>query len=119
MVSQIPAAAWAAARDERKVLAERMAKLLDGGAVLCKPAACDIAPLANPPAAEAWDAHRSLTHQLTCIAGLSYLPEVSLPLATVGGCPYGLSLVGGPGSDLMLLALAERLTASAGETRDA
>ena len=44
---------------------------------------------------------------LLCIAGLGGLPQVSLPLATLDGLPLGLSIVGPPGSDMTLLALAE------------
>ena len=43
------------------------------------------------------------------IAGLGGLPQVSLPLAAVDGCPVGLSIAGARGSDLMLLRLAARL----------
>jgi amidase len=35
-------------------------------------------------------------------------PEVTLPLATVEGCPMGLSLLGPPGGDAMLLAAAAK-----------
>ena len=45
----------------------------------------------------------------TCIAGLSGLPQISIPAATVDGAPVGLSLIGPPGRDLDLLALAVEL----------
>ncbi len=103
-----------AASAERAIFAERMAALMKG-AVLCKPTAAHAAPPDVPPTAEAWDAHRTRTHKLTCVAGLAYLPEVTLPLARVDGCPLGFSLVGAPGSDRALLELAEAFTA---ETAD-
>jgi amidase len=44
---------------------------------------------------------------LTCPAGLTESPQVSLPTAQVGGAPAGLSVVGGRGTDMTLLALAK------------
>jgi amidase len=37
------------------------------------------------------------------------LPQVSLPFASLNGCPLGLSLIAARGNDEMLLALAVRL----------
>jgi amidase len=48
---------------------------------------------------------------LLCIAGLARLPQISLPLGRVNGCPVGLSLVACRGGDTMLLALAGTLAA--------
>ena len=36
--------------------------------------------------------------------------QVSLPLATLHGCPLGVSLVAAPGADALLLALARRIS---------
>jgi amidase len=47
--------------------------------------------------------------RLTCIAGLAGLPQISIPVGTVAGCPAGLSFVGWPGADEVLLDLACRL----------
>jgi amidase len=46
---------------------------------------------------------------MLCISGLARLPQVSLPLATLNGCPLGLSLIAARGNDTMLLELAKRL----------
>ena len=43
------------------------------------------------------------------VAGLAGLPQLSLPWATRMGAPLGLSLVGPPGSDRSLVALAQRI----------
>lgn len=43
---------------------------------------------------------------------LLFRPQVSLPLATVDGCPVGLSLLGPRGSDEALLLLSEQLMAA-------
>ena len=42
--------------------------------------------------------------QLTSIATIAGAPAISMPLLNVRGLPVGLSLVGAPGADLMLLA---------------
>jgi amidase len=47
--------------------------------------------------------------RLTCIAGLSGLPQVTLPVGSVGGCPVGLSFIGWAGADETLLALSVAL----------
>jgi amidase len=44
--------------------------------------------------------------RLTCIAGLSGLPQVTIPVGWLSGCPVGLSFVGWPGADEVLLDLA-------------
>jgi len=46
---------------------------------------------------------------LCCHGGLTGVPQVSIPGATVGGLPIGLSIVGGPGSDATLIAVASNL----------
>ncbi len=64
-----------------------------------------IAPLRNSPPKEL-DGLRSRALPILSIAGLARLPQVSLPLARLEGCPLGLSLVAARGSDTTLLALA-------------
>jgi Asp-tRNA(Asn)/Glu-tRNA(Gln) amidotransferase A subunit family amidase len=56
-----------------------------------------------PKRGAAVEAERAGTLRLTCLAGLAGAPAVSLPL--LGG-PAGLCLIGSPGTDLDLLALA-------------
>jgi len=46
---------------------------------------------------------RARAFGLLSIAGLARLPQVALPLATMGGCPLGLSLIGPSGCDRGLL----------------
>ena len=43
---------------------------------------------------------------ILCIAGLARLPQMSLPLAKLDGCPLGLSLIAARGNDTLLLELA-------------
>ncbi|MEK9953053.1 MAG: amidase, partial [Curvibacter sp.] len=57
------------------------------------------------------DTVRLRTMAITCIAGLSGLPQISLPVRTTGGDILGISLLGPAGSDLALIQLARRLHA--------
>ncbi len=53
------------------------------------------------------------TLSLTAIAGIGRLPEVSLPLAEVGGVPVGLSLLAAHGRDAYLLGVVQLVAARA------
>ena len=77
-------------------------------AVLALPTAPCIAPLTATPAAEL-DSFRVRVMRLTCIAGIGGLPQVSIPVGSVSGCPVGLSFVGWAGGDEALLDLAVTL----------
>ena len=55
-----------------------------------------------------------MAFRILCIAGLTGLPQVSLPLASREGAPLGLSLIGPAGSDRSLIALAARIAARHG-----
>jgi len=89
-------------RPQREAVARRMAELLGGDALLCLPTAPGIAPkLLTPP--DELEVFRAGAFGLLSIAGLARLPQVALPLATMGGCPLGLSLIGPSGCDRGLL----------------
>ncbi|MEX0759394.1 MAG: amidase [Tistlia sp.] len=97
----------ASATAARADFSERLQGLLAPGTLLLLPTAPSIAPRldADP---EALRQHRGNVLSLTSIAGLSGLPQVNLPVATLDGCPLGLSLIGPAGTDGALLAFAER-----------
>ncbi|MBI2294564.1 MAG: amidase [Betaproteobacteria bacterium] len=96
------------AKMRREEITRRMAELLGGGAVLALPSAPGIALLRNSPPRDL-DGLRSRALPILCIAGLARLPQVSLPLARLDGCPLGLSLIAARGSDTLLLTLARAL----------
>jgi amidase len=96
------------AKSRREEIARRMVELLAGNAVLALPTLPGIAPLLNTPTAALED-FRGRAMSLLCIAGLARLPQITLPVARVDGCPLGLSLIAARGGDLMLLALARSL----------
>ena len=92
-------------RAARAALTERMEELCGQATLLCLPTAPDIAPLMSI-AGEELLLHRGRVLSLTCLSGLSGLPQVTLPLAQVNGCPLGLSFIGPRGSDQALLTFA-------------
>jgi len=92
----------------REAISRRMDEMLADGAVLALPSAPGAALPRSAPA-EVVDGLRSRALPMLSIAGLARLPQVSLPLATIDGCPLGLSLIAARGNDTMLLALAKRL----------
>lgn len=82
--------------------------LLGHDGVLLMPTMPDIAPLISDDEA-GLDSYRNRALQMLCVAGLAGLPQLSLPLASRAGAPLGLSLIGPPGSDRGLVALAQRI----------
>jgi amidase len=81
---------------------------LPPGTIAALPTAPSIAPLLTATG-EALELFRVRTMRLTCIAGLAGLPQINIPVGTVSGCPAGLSLIGWPGADEVLLDLACQL----------
>lgn len=102
------------ARPLRDAFTARLTELLGDDALLVLPTAPGIAPRDDGDA-EGLRAHRSAVLCLTSISGLSRLPQVTLPLARVEGCPVGLSLIAPYGADEDLLAFAEALCRSGEE----
>lgn len=98
-----------AAREHQKQIVKHLNQLIRPGSALVIPTAPCVAPLLNEDATTL-ASFRSNTMALTCIAGLGGLPQVSMPVLTVNGCPVGVSLIGTPGSDEQLIELAARIS---------
>jgi amidase len=96
----------------REALTQRLTMLLGEEGVLIIPTAHDLPPMRDASVA-AQIAFREKTLALTCVASLTRLPQVNLPVAHVDGCPVGLSLIAGPCCDESLLALADEFEAVA------
>jgi amidase len=92
----------------RPELCARLDALLAGRRVICLPTTPILPPMRDLTLAETATAGARIV-DLTCIAGLTGLPQVSLPLAEFEGLPVGLSLIGWRGGDRALIDLAERL----------
>jgi amidase len=85
-------------------------RLLPPGTILCLPTA----PFPAPPRGLSLSQGGRLRDRLLCLCchgGLTGVPQVSIPGATLDGMPIGLSLVGGRGSDATLVAVARALAA--------
>jgi amidase len=100
----------AAAQLLRQQLIAPLLASLAGGVVLCLPTCPDVAPLRAADAASL-DDFRNRLLELTAIAGLAGLPQLTVPVAAVGDAPVGLSFVAARGGDALLLSLAESIDA--------
>jgi amidase len=94
---------------------DRIRGIAQPGTILALPTSPAIAPLADAPNA-VHESFRTRAMRMTCIAGLSGLPQISIPIGTIGGCPAGLSFIGWAGGDEALLDLAVRLSRYCGMT---
>jgi amidase len=106
-VSDADAAAGRAFREHYRA---HLARLLGEDGVLLLPSMPDIAPLLSANESMLED-YRNSAIKMLCVSGLSGFPQISLPLARRLGAPLGISMLGPPGTDRQLIALAERLSA--------
>ena len=100
------------ARQTKEEVVARVRGLLADNAFICLPTAIGPAPLLGE-SQQARRALQSRNSMLTFIAGTSGTPQINLPLAEVDGLPVGLSLIGPPGADEALIALAQSLASAA------
>jgi amidase len=96
------------AQEARDRISRHLRDIVGNDGLICLPTAPGPAPL-RTATGEAVEVFRQRAQRLTCIAGLSGLPQINIPAATLDGAPIGLSLIGPPGRDLDLLALAVEL----------
>jgi amidase len=102
-----------AARAVHAQAREHILQTVKPGTILALPTAPCIAPLIDMPPAE-MEHFRVRVMRLTCIAGMAGLPQMNLPVGTLGGCPIGLSFIGWAGGDEVLLDLACELSRHCG-----
>jgi len=108
VASRVTGAEYRQARALRIDIMRRVHGLLGKDGVLVLPTMPGIAPLRDS-SEEEFERFRSLAIPMLSIAGLSGLPQISLPLAIAHGCPLGLSLIAPAGRDRALIALARRI----------
>lgn len=106
LAARVPQAAIARAWLARETLAARLRDLLGRDGMLVIPTAHDLPPRVGAPV-DAQIAFRDRTLALTCVASLCRLPQVNIPAGMLHGAPIGLSLIGPPYGDAMLMAAAE------------
>ena len=101
-----------AAQAGREAIIRRMGQVFEHGpTVVCLPTTVSPAPPLGQRVSER-HALRLRNSALTSIAGNTGRPQLSIPAAEVDGLPIGLSLLGNPGSDLTLIALAREYESS-------
>ena len=89
----------------------RLAWLVPPGTVLCMPTT----PFPAPRKGLSLATLEPLRARISCLAahgGLTGVPQVSVPGASVDGLPVGLAVVGARGSDATLVAVAKAMEAS-------
>jgi amidase len=102
------------AHEQQIMVHDRLRSLAPAGTVLALPTTpCVAPPLDAPP--DVLESFRTRAMRITCIAGLSGRPQVTLPVGSVGGCPVGLSFIGWVGSDETLLTLCVALSRHCGK----
>lgn len=99
------------AREFRRTVSEEAADLLGDDTVFMLPPVPGIAPKKGITDTDA-PALRDRIFRISCIASMLGFPQISMPLATVDGCPMGLSLLGPRNSERMLLDAAVRVARS-------
>ncbi len=90
---------------------DELGNMLGNDGILVMPTA----PGAAPKLDESFDnlqAYRERALRLLCLSGLSGFPQITLPLGTVDGAPFGISLLGPAGSDMRLIGLAKTILQS-------
>ena len=92
----------------REQIRRRMDEVFADGGFVCLPTAVCPAPLRGEPTSQKKDIQARLA-RLTCIAGTTGRPQLSLPLGEVNGLPVGLSLIGDHGSDEELIGFARTI----------
>ncbi|MBS3650366.1 amidase [Pseudaminobacter sp. 19-2017] len=95
-------------RTRREKFRSEMLDLLGDGNVLVLPTVPGASPL-KTETAEALQSYRERALHLLCLSGLSGCPQITLPLGSVHGAPFGLSVVGPHGSDMALIGMGRRL----------
>jgi amidase len=99
------------ALQQREGCFRRLQQVLESNDLLCIPTTPALAPCkGNPPVRTSHGSgYYPRTLALTSVAGICRLPQLSLPVADVGGIPVGLSLLARDGQDLFLLEVAKTI----------
>jgi amidase len=109
--SQIPESERQWALIIRQEARGRLRRLLLPGTILCLPTT----PFPAPKRGEALSVASAQRDRILCLCahgGLTGVPQVNLPGASLDGLPVGMSIVGGPDSDATLVAVAQAMTAA-------
>ena len=92
----------------REKVRDALEDALPPGTVMALPVAAGLPPKLNSDP-KTLDGFRADTMSLICLASLSGLPQISIPVAQSHGMPVGIAFMGWPGGDEALLELAAAL----------
>jgi amidase len=106
--SRVGAEDYRIAGVKRTSIRGRLEETVGDDGVIVLPTMPTIAPLMDADEA-VFEAFRAQALQMLCMSGLSGLPQISLPLGVVNGCPIGLSLIAPRGRDRALIGLARSI----------
>ncbi|MGF9562891.1 amidase [Neorhizobium sp. JUb45] len=98
---------------KRAIFRSYLSDLLGDDGFLVLPTVPGAAPL-KTLAHDALQTYREQALRLLCWSGLSGFPQITLPLGSVDGAPFGLSLLGPYGSDMQLIRLGRSVLGAAG-----
>jgi amidase len=108
---RVTAEEFETAKGRRLEVMRRVHDLVGKDRIIVLPTMPGIAPRLDASEDE-FEKFRSRAIPSLAMAGLSGLPQISLPLASAHGCPLGLSLVGPPGRDRALIEAARAVMAA-------
>jgi amidase len=106
--SRVGAEDYRIAGAKRASIRSQLEEIVGDDGVIVLPTMPTIAPLMDAEEA-VFEAFRAQALQMLCMSGLSGLPQISLPLGIVDGCPIGLSLIAPRGRDRALIGLARAI----------
>jgi len=93
----------------KKTLATALQKMIPQGTILALPVTASL-PVDINTDPEVLNTYRAKTLSLICLASLSGLPQISIPVTKSNGIPISLGLIGWKSSDEALISMASRLT---------
>jgi len=111
--STVTSAQADASREVVNKARDHIRQIVVPGTVLALPTAPSISPKIEMSGPEL-EEFRTRVMRLTCTSGISGLPQMSIPGATINGCPIGLSFIAWAGGDEALLDLACELSRHCG-----
>jgi amidase len=114
--STLDAGIAAAETRRRDAFRDALAGLLGNDGVIVMPTVPGAAPL-NASSHDELQAYRERALRLLCLSGLSGFPQITLPLGSLDGAPFGISLLGPKDSDLALIRLGREIMATAQNTK--
>ena len=111
--STIDEATFASETARRNDFRDAFAQMLGDDGILVMPTVPGAAPLKDA-GFEDLQAYRERALRLLCLSGLSGFPQITLPLGTVEGAPFGISLLGPAGSDMALIGMGRAILGKEG-----